>query len=141
MLAGRFAAGLEGLGRCFGLAILLGVLGCDDRERLTFTAPPIPGQGPRTFIDRPRQDTTVTAGPDFLILGLSRDANGVDTVYFETVGGVSNFPPFHTVQDTVQWGLPLTTLNQSGVTVTLRVFAVDYQGNRGDTAIRRISIQ
>lgn len=141
MLAGRFAAGLEGLGRCFGLAILLGALGCDDRERLSFTAPPIPGRGPRSFIDRPLHDTTVTAGPDFLILGTSQDDNGVDTVYFETVGGVSNFPPFHSVEQIVQWGLPLTTFNQSGATVTLRVFAVDYQGNRGDTAVRRISIQ
>jgi hypothetical protein len=133
--AGWFPAGFP-----WALAVVLVLSGCGERERLTFGPPPN-GVGPRTFIDVPGKDTTVTAGPDFFIFGTSVDSQGVDTVYFETVGGVSNFPPFHSTVDTIQWGLPLTTGGLAGETITVRAFATDGDGNRGDTAIRHIAIE
>jgi hypothetical protein len=119
----------------------LGVVGCNTRDRLVVSNPPPPGSGPQTIIDRPSHDTTVTAGPDFLVTGFSRDSNGVDTVYSETQGGVSNFPPIVGTGDSVRFGLPLTTNRQAGQVITLRVFGVDRLGARGDTAIRKISVQ
>jgi len=65
----------------------------------------------------------------------------VDTVYFETEGGVSGFPPFIASSDTVRFGLPITTGGLSGSTITVRVFGVDVLGIRGDTAIRHLTIQ
>jgi hypothetical protein len=119
----------------------LGLAGCNTRDRLVFSPSPPPGSGPLTTIDNPSLDTTVTAGPDFLVTGFSRDSDGVDTIYSETQGGVSNFPPIIGMADSVRFGLPLTTNGQGGQTITLRVFAVDRLGARGDTAIRRITVR
>jgi len=140
MFARRFRNGSSWL--LWGTWVALGTAapGCGQRDRLIFGPPPN-GVGPRTFIDVPGRDTTVLSGPDFLIFGTTVDSQGVDTVYFETVGGVSNFPPFHSTAEQVQWALPLTTQGQAGKTVLLRAFATDGDGNRGDTAIRRIAIQ
>jgi hypothetical protein len=117
------------------------VLGCNTRDRLTFPNPGPAGSGPQTIIDRPLADTTVTAGPGFIVTGFTRDPDGVDTVYFETEGGVTTFPPFVHGDDSVRFALPLTTSGQSGQTITLRVFGTDRLGNRGDTATRQITVQ
>jgi hypothetical protein len=138
-----FGARWNGSGRGFGAggACILVVLGaCVERARIVFREPP-DGVGPVTVIDRPSQDTTVAAGPGFTVTGYSRDGDGVDTLYFETEGGVSSFPPLIGGSDSVRFGLPLTTLNQSGQTITVRVFGVDRLGNRGDTALRRVTVQ
>ena len=123
------------------VGVAVGVIGCNTRDRLIFTTPPPPGSGPRTIIDRPSQDTTVTAGPDFLVSGFSRDSDGVDTIYSEMQGGVSQFPPIVAGADSFRFGLPLTTTGQSGETITVRVFGVDRLGALGDTAVRRITVQ
>ncbi len=121
-----------------GLA--LAVSACGTRDRLTF--PSIDSVGPQTNIDRPNADTTVSGDSAFfLVTGTSVDSQGVDTLYAETVGGVTTFPPQSFRQDSVRFGLPLTTLGLSGDTILLRVFATDQLGNRGDTAIRRIAVQ
>ncbi len=118
------------------------LLGCLTRDRLTFPDPVGPGaDGPRTVIDVPAADTTVPAGPGYVVTGFSTDADGIDTLYFETEGGVSAFPPFTGGDDSVRFGLPLTTAGQAGDTITLRVFGIDRLGNRGDTATRRIAVQ
>ena len=118
------------------------LLGCLTRDRLTFPDPVGPGvDGPRTVIDVPAADTTVTAGPGYVVTGFSTDADGIDTLYFETVGGISAFPPFTGGDDSVRFGLPLTTSGLAGDTITLRVFGTDRLGNRGDTATRRIAVQ
>jgi hypothetical protein len=65
----------------------------------------------------------------------------VDTVYFETEGGVSNFQPFVGTLDSVRFGLPITTSGLSGAVITVRVFGTDERGNRGDTAIRVLTVQ
>ena len=118
------------------------LLGCLTRDRLTFPDPVGPGaDGPRTLIDVPAADTTVTAGPGYVVTGFSTDDDGIDTLYFETVGGVSAFPPFTGGDDSIRFGLPLTTSGLAGDTITLRVFGTDRLGNRGDTATRRIAVQ
>lgn len=117
------------------------VLGCAPRDRLTFPTSGPPGSGPETIIDRPAVDTTVTAGPGFTVTGYTRDADGLDTTYFETQGGISSFPPFIGGGDSIRFGLPLTTLGQSGQVISVRVFATDLTGVRGDTAIRHVTVQ
>lgn len=119
----------------------LGVVGCNTRDRLTFPTPGPPGSGPQTIIDRPSGDTTVDAGPGFEAAGYTRDSNGVDTVYFETEGGVTSFPPLVGGGDSVRYVLPLTTNGQEGQMITLRIFGTDVFGVRGDTAIRHITVQ
>jgi hypothetical protein len=117
------------------------VVGCNSRDRLTFPIPGPPDSGPQTVIDRPSGDTTVDAGPSFVATGYTRDSDGVDTVYFETEGGVTSFPPLLGDHDSMGYSLPLTTDGQAGQTITLRVFGTDLRGVRGDTAIRLISVQ
>jgi hypothetical protein len=120
--------------------VAIGLTACNQRDRITFPDPP-GGPGPVMVIDRPLADTTVTAGPDFFVLGYAKDPDGVDTVYFETVGGVSSFPPLIDGSDSIRFGLPLTTLNQGGQVITVRVFGVDGLGNHGDTVTRVITVQ
>jgi hypothetical protein len=124
------------------LAGVTGLLsGCDTRDRLTFPNPRPPGEGPETVIDRPAADTTVAAGPAYTVTGFTRDPDRLDTVYFETQGGITSFQPFLGGGDSIRFGLPLTTSGQSGQTITVRVFGTDRLGNRGDTALRRITVQ
>ena len=122
-----------------GAAVL--VLGCNTRDRLTFPNPGSAGSGPQTIIARPSADPSVTAGPDFVVTGFTRDPDRIDTVYFETDGGVTMFQPFVGGDDSVRFALPLTTSGQSGRTITVRVFGTDRLGNRGDSAIRQIAVQ
>jgi hypothetical protein len=128
------------------LALLAGLLsagsGCNTRDRLTFPGGGGTDQvGPSTVIDQPSQDTTVVAGPGVFVNGRTLDDAGIDTVYFETEGGITRFPPLVGGGTSVRFGLPITTNQQSGETITVRVFGTDRLGNRGDTAIRRITVQ
>jgi len=122
-------------------ASALAVLACTERERLTYPDTGPGDAGPRTTIENPSTDTTVQAGPAVFVFGYTKDPDGVDTVYFETEGGVSNFQPFVGPQDSVRFGLPITTSGQSGAVITVRVFGTDRLGNRGDSAIRVLTVQ
>lgn len=126
---------------CAGAALALGCFGCTTRERLTFQEPPTGGAGPVTTVYRPAGDTTVPAGPGLVIQGNSRDPDGIDTFYAEVEGGVTTFPPFPGDDSLFIFDLPVTTNGQSGQTITVRMFATDQRGNRGDTAVRRITVQ
>ncbi len=128
-------------GAALGLLTLLA--SCATRDRIGAPGPtgPSGGDGPATTIDVPATDTTVTAGPNFVVTGRTVDPDGVDTVYFETVGGLTTFPPFTGGGDTVRFGLPLTTGGLVGDSILLRVFGTDRLGNRGDTATRWIRVQ
>lgn len=118
------------------------VAGCDTRDRLTFPDDNGPGGiGPATTIAVPSSDTTVPAGPSFFVTGNVTDADGIDTVYFETDGGLSAFPPEIDPGTSFNFGLPLTTNGLSGTAITVRVFATDQSGNRGDTAMRIVTVQ
>jgi hypothetical protein len=125
-----------------GIAVLTG---CGERERLTFPTGPDPGQnlGPITMIDRPNgRDTTVPAGPDFLVNGRTIDGDGVDTVYFLVTNG-DHFQPFvpRPPSDTVRFGLPITTTGHSGDTILVGVQGVDRLGNQGGISTRTIFVQ
>jgi hypothetical protein len=126
-----------------GLGAGLLTWGCDERDRLTFPNPS-DGVGPVTLIDRPNgSDTTVTAGPDYLVNGRTIDPDGVDTVYFLVTGGNQNFQPFvpRPTSDTVRFGLPLATAGREGDTILVQIHGVDSQGNRGATSVRQIFVQ
>lgn len=86
-------------------------------------------------------DTSVAEGPGFFVTGFTRDGDGLDTVYFETEGGVSQFPPYTAGGDSIRFALPLTTTGQGGITILVRVFGTDRLGQRGDTATRLVAVQ
>lgn len=125
-----------------GSALLL-MIGCDERERLTFPTPS-DGVGPVTTIDQPNgADTTVFPGSDLFINGRTVDPDGVDSVYFFVIGGNQNFHPFHPnpVTTSVTFGLPVTTFGHSGETFEVQVYGVDALGNRGGTSTRLIYVR
>lgn len=113
---------------------------CSDRDRITF---PDEGdhRGPITFIDQPGTgDTTVHAGPEMPLNGHMIDADGVDTVYIEVLGGNETFRPFVVQRDTARFGVHVNTGNLVGHTLFVLVFGTDQLGNRGDTAVRRVTV-
>src|SRR5262245_18934776 len=124
----------------WGVAATL-ILGCSERDRLTFPTS-VDGLGPAATITDPGQDTTVVAGPNALVSGLVVDQDGIDTVYFDVQGGVTSFSPFvANGDDTVTFQLPITTNGLSGNTITVAVSGVNLAGITGDTALRQITIQ
>jgi hypothetical protein len=119
------------------------VAGCGERDRLTFPEPS-DGIGPVTTIDRPNgSDTTVDAGPQFIVQGKTIDLDGVDTVYFLVIGGNQGFQPFQPrpPTDTVTFGVPLSTAGLSGKTMIIQIHGVDSQGNQGAPATRSIIVR
>lgn len=142
-------------GRILALAAALAVAGsaaagCDDRERVTAPGSgPGPGggggddQGPAVVIEIPPGDVTVNAGPAVFVAGRVTDPDGVDSLYAESDGGITEFLPFkHDGSIVMTFGLPFGTNGlSSGTSFTIRIFAVDQGGQRGDTAYRTISIR
>ena len=113
---------------------------CGDRDRLTF---PTEGdhRGPITFIDVPGVgDTTVHAGPEMPLNGHVIDADGVDSVYIQVLGGNETFRPFVIQRDTAHFGVYVNTGGLTGHTLVIQVFGTDQLGNRGDTAVRRVTV-
>lgn len=142
MRTGRFRPRFpwKSSGVCALSVLLLG--GCGTRDRLIFPGTGPSGAGPHTVIDRPVGDITVSGDSAiFFVTGYSVDPDGLDSVYFETVGGLSTFQPEVVSRDSLRFGLPLTTGGLAGDTILIRVFATDQLGSRGDTAIRRIAVQ
>jgi len=138
--AERLAAGL---GWLLGPGVIVVVTACAERDRLTFPNNS-DGIGPVTLIDRPgSSDTTIDAGPNFVVTGRAIDSDGVDTVYFLVAGGNQGFPPIrpNPPLDTVRFGVPLSTSGRSGQAIQLEIYAVDGQGNQGAPATRQIIIR
>ena len=124
-----------------GLSLAVLLLGCSERDRLTFPDS-LDGLGPEVIITDPSQDTTVTAGPAALVGGRAVDEDGIDTVYFDVQGGLGSFPPYTAYGvDTVRFSLPISTGGLSGDTITVRIYGVNLAGLRGDTALREIVVQ
>jgi hypothetical protein len=120
--------------------------GCAERERVTFptdTGNNGDGAGPVTSIDEPgASDTVLVEGDRFVLSGRTVDPDGVDTVYFDVNGLDVSFAPLRGGgADTVSFGLPLSTLGFSGVTVLVRIHGVDMLGNVGQTVSRQLHIQ
>ena len=130
--------------RAFWWGALAVLTGCGQRDRLTFpTENPGDGQGPVTEIIQPGvTDTTVIEGDLLILRGRTYDADGVDTVYFE-VGGINQgfSPLIGGGADTVDFALQLSTLNNGGATVSVRVHGVDLVGVQGAVATRVIRIE
>ena len=72
--------------------------------------------------------------------GRTIDADGVDTVYIVVFGGNENFEPFTVQRDTARFGVQISTIGQAGHTLLVLVFGTDRLGNRGDTAVRRVTV-
>ncbi|MFL5403116.1 MAG: hypothetical protein ACJ8BF_09910 [Gemmatimonadales bacterium] len=140
--AGRWVAFGKRLGALVALVLLVLAAGCEERDRLTFPSPD-DGIGPITTIEQPNaSDTTVDAGPDFLVSGRTVDPDGVTTVYFLVIGG--NQPgPYRPspAADTVWFGLPVSTVGRSGETLTVEIYGVDSQGNEGAHSVRQIVVR
>jgi hypothetical protein len=117
-------------------------MGCNTRDRPIFpTGGGTDRIGPSTTIDEPSTDTTVAAGPGVFVNGRTLDEDGIDTIYVQTEGGITAFPPFVNVGTVFRFGLPITTNGLAGQTITVRIFGTDRLGNRGDTATRQITVQ
>ena len=120
------------------------LVACGERDRLTFPEPnPGDGSGPFTNVTHPSDPDTVAIEGDLLILtGYSLDPDGVDTVYFQVSGADQGFSPLlGEGADSVPFALQLSTLGNSGGTITVRAFAVDGLGQRGSAAVRQIHIE
>jgi hypothetical protein len=118
------------------------LLGCDERERLTFETDPTDRVGPTTTFTQPTQDTLLTEG-DFYAVGVRTvDTSGVDTVFVQVQGANLNYLPLDADGvDTLTFSLDLPTIGLSGRTIVYEVFGVDVIGNIGPTVSRRITIQ
>ena len=83
------------------------------------------------------------SGPHFFVNGRTIDESGIDTVYFLVIGGSDNIPPFipNTPDDTVRFGLPITTLGNEGETIIVQIYGVDPEGNQGTVATRLIIVE
>ena len=120
------------------------LLGCGERDRLTFPSNEPGGdeEGPVTTIETPASDSTLTEGDFFVLGGRAVDPNGVDTLYFEVFGTGQDFLPFPAGgEDTVSFGVPISTVGLSGTTVIVRVRAVDVLGNPGLATSRQLAIE
>jgi hypothetical protein len=125
----------------WGILVAL-LLGCDERERLTFESDPQDRVGPTSRIDPPAQDTTLTEGAAFVIGARTVDTSGIDTVFIEVAGANLSYLPIDANGvDTLNFAITFPTLGLSGRTVTFGVFGVDVIGNVGSPVSRRITIQ
>jgi len=128
--------------RCGWLLAAL-LAGCGERSRLTFEdGGPLDETAPVAVIDDPGQDTVLTDGPEFLVGARVTDEGGVDTVYVDLEGADHELHPLPAGgRDTVLVGIPIVTLGGHGQTITVQVFGVDLSGNRGQRAIRKLTIE
>jgi hypothetical protein len=125
----------------WGILVAL-LLGCGERERLTFETDPEDTLGPTSLIDPPSRDTTLTEGDLFVIGARTVDTSGIDTVYIELEGANLDYLPIDADgADTLTFSINLPTLGLSGRTITVGVFGVDVIGNIGPTVTRRLTIR
>ena len=125
----------------WGVLMVL-LVGCDERERLTFETEPEDRVGPSTHIDPPSKDTTLTEGDTFVIGASTVDSSGVDSVYIEVEGANLSYLPIDANGvDTLNFAISLPTIGLSGRTITLGIFGIDVVGNIGPTVSRRLTIE
>jgi hypothetical protein len=123
-----------------GLLLVL-LLACDERQRLTFDSNTDDRIGPTSHIDPPAQDTTLTEGDLFVIGARTVDSSGVDSVFIQIEGANLNYLPLDARgADTLTFALNFPTIGLSGRTVTVGVYGVDVNGNVGPTVSRRLTI-
>ena len=146
---GGYFSGMSGMRV---LPVLLGLLGpllagCEERDRVL--APGAgggpgggDGEGPVTQITVPeRPDTVVPAGPGVFVAGRVTDPDGVDSVFYELIGGITSIPPSrHTGGGAFNFAIPVTTNGLAGDTILVRVHGKDRLGNVGEPDERQIRI-
>jgi hypothetical protein len=125
----------------WGVLVAL-LLGCDERERLTFEPDPEDRLGPTIRIEPPARDTTLTEGDPFVVGVQAVDTTGVDSVFIGIEGADLSYLPIEgNGADTVTFSINLPTFGYSGRTITLEVFGVDVIGNVGPRVPRRLTIE
>jgi len=124
------------------LTLLALLLGCDERERLTFETDPTDQVGPSTQIHTPSQDTVLTEGDLFVVGARTIDSSGIDTVFITVEGANLSYLPIDANgEDTLDFALNFPTIGLSGRTIVLGILGVDVIGNLGTTVTRRLTIQ
>jgi hypothetical protein len=124
------------------LTLLALLLGCDERERLTFETDPTDRVGPSTQIHTPSGDTVLTEGDLFVVGARAIDTSGIDTVFITVEGANLNYLPIDANGvDTLDFALNFPTIGLSGRTIVLGISGVDLIGNLGSTVTRRLTIQ
>jgi hypothetical protein len=130
------------LGNAVRGVLLALLLGCEERDRLTFETDPTDRVGPISQIVQPAHDTVLTEGDFFVVGARTVDTSGIDTVFIQVEGANLNYLPIDANGvDTLNFALNLPTIGLSGRTVVLEVFGVDVIGNVGPTISRRLTIQ
>ena len=125
----------------WGIVIAL-LVGCEERQRLTFESDPEDRLGPSTQIDPPSRDTTLTEGDPFVVGARSVDTSGVDSIFIDVDGAGLSYPPIEAHgADTVSFAINLPTLGLSGRTVRVTMYGVDVIGNIGLTVTRQLTIE
>ena len=121
------------------------LLGCDERERLTFETEPDDTVGPSSSIDPPSSDTTLTADDavsTFVLGARTVDPSGIDTVFIEVEGANLSYLPIDANgADTLSFAVTLPIGSLGGRTIVVGVYGVDVIGNVGPTVSRRLTIQ
>jgi hypothetical protein len=129
-------------GKAMWAVLVVGILGCGERERLVFESDPEDRLGPTSRIDPPSRDTTLSDGDLFEIGVLTVDPSGIDSVVIAVEGGNLSYAPVDADgADTLRFSLNLPTIGRGGQTITLGVFGVDVLGNVGPVVTRRLTIE
>ena len=131
-------------GRAFRWAALAALVSCGERDRLVFPVEdPGNGEGPTTEVNQPTaSDTLVPEGELLIVQGRAYDSDGVDAIYIEIGGANQEFAPIQGEgEDTVAFALQLSTLGLGGVTVAVRIHAVDLLGDEGSSVNRQIRVE
>ncbi len=116
--------------------------GCATRERPTFPATGGDGVGPEVVITDPVADTSFNVGSVVLIGGTVFDEEGVDTVFFTTLGLTSQIPAYAANGvPRVRFSFPVELAGESGDVVIISIYGANLEHVRGDLATRRIRLR
>jgi hypothetical protein len=119
------------------LALVL-VMACPERDRLTGPTSGI-GVGPEITITDPSQDITMQAGAAIFIRGVAFDEEGVDSIFFDDLSGLTSQPAGGVPRAT--FSIPLNLVGSPGDTVTIIIYAANLAHVRGDPVTRRIQLR
>jgi len=118
------------------------LLGCDERERLTFGTEPNDLVGPFIRIEPPSRDTTLSEGDPFVVGVQAVDTTGVESVFIEIEGADLSYLPIRgDGVDTVNFSINIPTFGRTGQTITVGIFGVDVIGNIGARVSRQLTIE
>ncbi len=127
------------------LALLVGVLGCEDRVRPTPFGGPGNGEGPVSTVLTPGELDTVKIGHTFALDVRTSDPDGVDSIWTTLSPNVNTLPRFSgggAAEQTVGY-TPLIPPDSSliGETLFVMVQGLDVLGDTGAVFTRKLLIQ